>query len=149
MLERIRLVNFKNHADTQTERKAGMEEARAEVDEDVLTVVIGAAKPKREAWVLNGFEPETTGEETLLGELQRELDFNPCEWAERLTAKRNTAKRNAKRVLKVLTGDSYAREQACWRETSLELLKKRGEKTGLRDYLEDVKARLLPLFKQP
>lgn len=144
----IRALLLIRDLDTQAERKAGMEEARAEVNEDVLRVVIGAANPKREAWVLNGFEPETPAEDKSLTELRRDLGFNPCERAERLTAKKDTAKRSAKRVLGALTEDSYVREQLCWRKTPLVLLKKRGEETGLHDYLKDV-ARLLDLFKQP
>ena len=133
--------------DTQADQKAGMEEARAEVSGDVLRVVIGAANPKREARVLNGFEPETLAEDKSLAELRQDLGFNPCEWAERLTAKKDTAKRSARRVLGVLTKDSYEREQKCWQETPLDLLKRRGEKTGLHDYLVEVEG-LLPLLKK-
>ncbi len=143
----IRALLLIRDLDMQVERKAGMEEARAEVNEDVLRVVIGAANPKREAWVLNGFEPETLAEDKSLAELRQDLGFNPCEWAERLTAKKDTAKRSARRVLGVLTGESFEREQKCWKETPLDLLKRRGEKTGLRDYLVEVEG-LLPLLKQ-
>ena len=145
----VRAVLLIRDLDTQTERKKGMEEARAEVNEDVLKVVIGAANPKREAWVLNGFEPETDDENASLVACLLELPFDPREQAERLRAKKTGALRNAKRVLKKLVGDSYQREQRCWKQTDLDLLKKRGEKTGLRDYLEEVKVRLLPLFKHP
>ena len=109
--------------------------------------MIGAANPKREAWVLNGFEPETPVEDKSLAELRQDLGFHPCERAERLTAKKDTAKRSARRVLGVLTGASYEREQKCWKETPLVLLKRRGEKTGLHDYLVEVEG-LLPLLKQ-
>ena len=33
-------------------------------------------------------------------------------------------------------------------KTTLELLKERGEATGLRDYLEEVRVRVLPLLKR-
>ncbi len=145
----IRALLLIRDLDTQSERKAGMEEARAEVNEDVLKVILGAANPKREAWVLNGFEPESKEETASLVALRVELGFDPCEQAELLTASTRTARRNAQRVLKKLVGDSKEREQKCWKQAKLDLLKKRGEKTGLGDYLEDVKARLLPLFKQP
>ncbi len=144
----IRALLLIRDLDTQVERKAGMKEARAEVNEDVLRVVIGAANPKREAWVLNGFEPETPVEDTLLAEFRQDLGFNPCERAERLTAKKDTSKRSAKRIVGVLTGESYEREQHCWRETTLELLRERGEATGLRDYLEELRVRVLPLLKR-
>ena len=143
----IRALLLIRDLDTQVERKAGMEEARAEVNEDVLRVVIGAANPKREAWVLNGFEPETPAEDKSLADLRRDLGFNPCERAERLRAKKDTAKRSARRILGVLTKDSYEREKKCWKETPLVLLKRRGEKTGLHDYLVEVEG-LLPLLKQ-
>ncbi len=143
----IRALLLIRDLDTQVERKAGMKEARVEVNEDVLRVVIGAANPKREAWVLNGFEPETLAEDQSLAELRQDLVFNPCERAERLTAKKDTSKRSAKRVLGVLTKDFYERKQKCWKETPLVLLKRRGEKTGLHDYLVEVEG-LLPLLKQ-
>ena len=130
------------------QRRDSLERARSEERPATLKVVVGIENPKREAWVLNGFEPETPAEDTLLAELRQDLGFNPCEWAERLTAKKVTAKRSAKRIVGVLTGESYEREQPCWRETTLELLKERGEATGLRDYLEEVRVRLLPLMKR-
>ena len=145
----IRALLLIRDLDNQAERKEGMEQARAEVDEEVLKVVIGAADPMREAWVLNGFEPETKEENAALVACVLKLSFDPREQAERLRARTPGVDRNPKYVLKMLTEDSYEREQVCWLETSLDLLIKRGEKTGLRDYLEDVKARLLPLFKQP
>ncbi len=96
--------------------------------------------------MLNGFEPETPAEDKSLAELRQDLGFNPCERAERLRAKKDTSKRSAKRIVGVLTKDSYEREKKCWRETALEILEERGEATGLRDYLEEV--RVLPLLKR-
>ncbi len=143
----IRAVVLIRDLDDQQERRDGLEQAKAMIDQRVHQVVIGAVNPKREAWVLNGFVPETREEEKALAALRGELSFDPCERAERLTAKKDTAKRNAKRVLKVLTRDSREREPRCWKQTSLDLLKQRGEKTGLRDYLVEVETRLLPLLE--
>ena len=145
----VRAVVLMRDMDTQPERRKDMDVARDEFALAAFEVVIGAANPKREAWVLNGFEPETKEEEASLVARVLELNFDPREQAERLTAKTAGAYRNAKRVLEKLIGDSYEREQQCWKQTDLDLLKKRGEKTGLRDYLEEVRVRLLSLFKQP
>jgi hypothetical protein len=144
----VRAMVLVRDMDTQPERCQDMELARDEYTLEAFDVVIGTPNPKREAWILNGFEPETPAENQSLAALRQDLGFHPCERAERLTAKRDTAKRSAKRVLGALTGDFYEREQRCWKQTNLDLLKRRGEATGLRDYLEDVGVRLLPLLKQ-
>ncbi len=95
----VRAIVLVRDMDTQPERRQDMELARDEYTLETFEVIIGAPDPKREAWVLNGFEPETPAEDKSLAELRQDLGFNPCERAERLRAKKDTAKRSAKRIL--------------------------------------------------
>ena len=54
--------------------------------------------------------------------------------------------RNPKVVLEELTARNELREQQCWQETSLELLRQRGKYTGLTDYLDEIEQRLIPVL---
>ncbi|WP_242038895.1 hypothetical protein [Anabaena lutea] len=60
----IKAVIFIRDLDNQPERKEGIKQARLEHINKTpkLEIIIGAADPKREAWVLNGFIPFTEGE---------------------------------------------------------------------------------------
>jgi hypothetical protein len=147
--------------DDQPERREGIEQARLkdsergdseqEDSEQVtpLEIVIGTADRKREAWVLNGFIPCNQEEEQILEEIKSELKFHPCIDSHRLREKSKTGPnriRNPKVVLEKLTGEDIRREQQCWEETSLELLRERGIHTGLTDYIREVEQRLTPIF---
>jgi hypothetical protein len=63
-----------------------------------------------------------------------------------LTAIHDHDKRSAKRVLKHLVHGDPDREANCWKETPLQILRSRGVQTGLREYLEEVEERLVPLL---
>ncbi len=135
--------------DTDAERQSRQDlgQARRQPETpDWLTVVIGVAHPKREAWVLNGFDPENADEETRLDDLKQEIGCDPRTEAHTLTASSTGAPKNAKRVLDELV-NSDQREQRCWMNADLSRLRTRGQETGLTDYLEEVKNRLLPLFR--
>ena len=109
-------------------------------------IVIGVAHTCRECWVLNGFDPKDAPEQEKLRSQIKRLGFNPVEKADRLAAKRANADQNPKHVLKTLTDASPARERECWTRTPIDSLKKRGESTRLHAFLEEIEARLGPLF---
>lgn len=133
--------------DADRDSRSDFEEARRQPETpEWLTVVIGVADPKREAWVLHGFDPEDDGEEGRLEDLKQEIGCDPRTEAHTLTASSTSAPNNAKRVLGELV-QSDEREQRCWRETDLSILRTRGEETGLTAYLEEVEEWLLPLFR--
>lgn len=89
--------------DDRPDRQTGLGQARTEAQNwATFRIILGCARPKREAWVLGGFEPESDDERARLNELRRELGFQPHEHAHRLDAKDEQAKRNAKRVLRAL-----------------------------------------------
>ncbi|WYL97937.2 MAG: hypothetical protein HEQ35_22320 [Gloeotrichia echinulata IR180] len=147
----IRAVILIRDLDNQPERREGIEQARLQHTnlESKLEIVIGAAAPKREAWVLNGFIPSNQQEEQIIEEIKTKLSFDPCIESHRL---RSTSQeepdriRNPKVVVEVLTSQNMEREQQCWEETSLELLRQRGVHTGLKDYICEVEQRLAPII---
>ncbi|MBE9053734.1 hypothetical protein IQ243_25700 [Nostocales cyanobacterium LEGE 11386] len=146
----IKAVLFIRDLDNQPERKEGLEQARSEhINRELkLEVVIGAAYPKREAWVLNGFIP-SDNEEIILEEIKTQLTFDPCTESHRL---RSTSEeepdriRNAKVVLGQLTKKDMECEKQCWEDTSLQVLRERGVHTGLTDYLQEIEQRLVVLI---
>lgn len=131
--------------DGQKERGDGLEQARS-TSKLGVPIIIGLARPKRECWVLAGFEPADHNEAASLLRLTQELHFDPRESAQNLTAKHANQKRDAKSVLRALTGGDWQREADCWKNTDLALLEKRGQNTGLADYLKEVRQKLVPLF---
>jgi len=131
--------------DRKTGRRKGLEQARS-TSRMAVPIVIGLAHPKRECWVLAGFEPRDRAEQRRLTELTKELGFDPRHHAQRLNAKQAGQKRNAKRVLDELTGGEWERQAACWRETDLQRLRARGGNIGLAVYLDAVNDRLVPLI---
>jgi hypothetical protein len=131
--------------DGQRERRLGLEQARTGRVWP-FPVLIGLADPKRESWVLAGFEPRDRREREALAQVQREVGSDPRIQADSLSARTPGALREAKRILRALIGDDPDREQACWMECPLEELAERGRLSGLADYLEEVRSRLVPLF---
>ncbi|WP_437320332.1 hypothetical protein [Sorangium sp. So ce385] len=134
-------------ADKMSRRREGFEQAR-HAQPWRFPVVIGVAHTKRECWILAGYEPRDDAERALLERERKELGFDPRSRAEQLTASEDGAKRDAKRVLHALTGGDQEREEACMREPPLAVLKRRGAATGLTAYLDEIEARLVPLFGQ-
>ncbi|WP_437941151.1 hypothetical protein [Sorangium sp. So ce341] len=134
-------------ADKLSRRREGFEQAR-DAQPWRFRVVIGVAHTKRECWFLAGYEPRDDAERALLERERKELGFDPRSRAEQLTASEDGAKRDAKRVLRALTGGDHEREEACMKEPPLTVLKHRGAATGLMDYLDEIEARLVPLFGQ-
>lgn len=146
MGERDAVLIIRDMDDQGDARRTGLMQARNEASQWApFEIILGCADPMREAWVLAGFEPESDDERARLEALRKDLGFNPCEEAHELGAKDEQAKRSAKRVLRVLTGDDREREARCWTEAPLDRLRDRGEKSGLRAFVVDLKERLVPL----
>jgi hypothetical protein len=135
--------------DHQAERREGLAQART--DEAIGSVVILATpNPKREAWVLNGFVCQTRREEEELEAIRQEINFHPCQEAHRLRYTSQTSKpeRDPKKILERLTGNNGEREAQCWLETPLAILREHGVETHLKEFLDEVTDRLLPLFSK-
>jgi hypothetical protein len=134
-------------SDGDPRRRRGLEQARDD-RRWPFQVVIGLAEPKRECWVLAGFNARDEAERTRLEELRRRLSFHPVQEAHRLDASEHGAKNDAKRALDELMPDRE-RERACLEETPLSELESRGETTGLTAFLREVRARLVPVLAGP
>jgi hypothetical protein len=132
--------------ETQPERRKGLEEAR-ETERSSLCVVVGAADPKREAWILNAFEPETDEDRANLDMLETHLGLDPRKDAHRLRGRRGHD-RDIKRVLGVLTKESLDRELEALRKAELAALEASGTHTGLTAFLEAAR-RMVPLLVGP
>ncbi len=132
--------------DQGKERRVGLDQARVEARRWApFAIVVGWADPMREAWVLAGFEPESDEERDRVRKLREKLGFHPCEAAHELGAKNEQAKRSSKRVLGKLTLDDKDREARCWTHAPLDWLRSRGEQSGLRAFLDEVKEHVVPL----
>lgn len=131
--------------DDEANRRTGLDQARHEAQPGAaFGVVIGRPNAMREAWVLVGFEPGSDDERVRFADLRRELGRPPHADAHLLDAKHELAVRSPKRVLRVLTGGERDRERRCWMETPLETLIARSADTGLREFLDEVEAHLVP-----
>jgi hypothetical protein len=132
--------------DDQPERRGGLEQTRESASPNIK-IVIGVAIVEREGWILSGFEPRNDDEQARLNAESQSLGFNPCLRPQKLTAcKDDTAKRSPKRMLAVLTHGDWDRQRDCWKATSLAVLEARGQGNGLKDYLGEVRDRLVPLI---
>lgn len=135
-------------SDGYEERRLGLTQARNTTTGTSwpFRIAIGLAHPKREAWVLAGFEPHDAAEQRRLAELRQEIGCDPCMKSHELTARTKGSKRDIKRVLDRLTAGEITREVACWQETSLDRLRQRGQHNGLAAYLAEIDEHLVPLL---
>lgn len=133
-------------SDGDLDRLAGLKQARAEWNEPV-PIVLGLAHPKREAWVLAGFEPQDEDERARLKQARQSLGFDPRLHAHRLDAIEPGALHDTKRVAAELIGGLEEREESCWMECDLETLLERGGENGLAAYVQEIRERLVPLFR--
>jgi hypothetical protein len=155
-IDQARSEHIKGQAeylDNQPERKTDIDQACSEhiKRQAQLEIVIGTADRMREAWVLNGFIPSNQQEQQILEDITAKLTFDPCKESHRLRSKSFEEPeriRNLKVVVELLTGgkDKMERQQQCWEETSLEILRERGIHTGLTAYIHEIEQRLTPII---
>lgn len=127
-------------ADNQSERVAGLEQARREHASE-CQIVLGVAVCARECWVICGFLAGDESERRQLASQRQLLGTDPSLRSEGIS--------RPKRVLQSLTGGDWDRERACWTVTPLALLRERGGQNGLAAYLGEVEGRLVPLLTSP
>lgn len=147
----IEAVVLVRDMDNQPERRTSMEAARDELaDKLAFQVAIAAPDPKREAWILHGYESQNDMEKALLADERKRLGFDPITNPERLRGDRRRGpdqeNRDMKLVVERLTEGDYERDCQCLETTPLAVLSERGQATGLSDYLDEVETRLLPLL---
>jgi hypothetical protein len=112
-----------------------------------IPIVVGVANRMRECWVLNGFEPAGGDEQARLAAERARVGFDPRFRAHELTDTNESEDCCPKRVLRELSGDDRDRERSCVWNTSLDTLRTRGEATGLREFLDELEARLPAAFR--
>ncbi|WP_437935250.1 hypothetical protein [Sorangium sp. So ce341] len=111
-------------------------------------VVIGALpEPEIEAWLIAAWIPEDDPERKRHAALRGELHFDPCAKPEQLTSKNEADRKDAKRVLGVLTTtgrDALAR----WSDVPLGRLEAHGGACGLARFVREVRERLVPIVER-
>lgn len=133
--------------DRHSERAEGFAQAVA-AGSWPFEVVLGALpEPEIEAWLIAAWIPEDDSERKRLAALRGELHFDPCTKPEQLTSKNEADRKDAKRVLAVLTTtgrDALAR----WEDVPLERLEAHGGACGLARFVHEVRERLVPIVER-
>lgn len=129
------------------ERRKGLAQAKREAAAlGNFRVVLGCPDREGEAWMISGFEAESDAERAALDQERATLSFCPVAESHRLQEAEDGKPRSPKRVWRALTGDDAERQARCWTESSLEVLRARGQENGLADYLDEIECELLPLL---
>lgn len=137
----VEAVLLVRDSDGDPDRRKGLEQARQE-EPWTFPIVVAVADPKRECWVLAGFDP-ADDERERLEEVRQKLGYYPHTCSERLTATDDQATHSAKRVHALLI-TSPDREDRCLTATPLDVLHQRGGRNGLADYFRELRERLIP-----
>ena len=133
------LILMQDGDDETNARRTAMERARTDPrTPSPDRIVVAVPSPEREAWHIVGFDPKDDDERRKLAAARRELGFDPRTRSEELSHGKDTAKRNAKRVLDLLTDRDPARTHACITDAPLETLRSRGQENGLAAFLGDI-----------
>lgn len=109
-------------------------------------IILAYPEPEVEAWYIAGFEPATEDERARAEEIKQRLRFSPMDQPERLKSTVAGADADAKKVLAALTADDPDGRRADCLETSLDGLRRRGERCGLAAFLEAVETEIVPLL---
>lgn len=108
---------------------------------------VGVACPKIEAWILSGFEAQTTAEDVALRTEIEALTFDPTREPHRIRSQASGDLRNIKRVLEVLTQGDHESEAAA--SANIDKICRNGRETGAVEFIQECKDRLAPLFGAP
>jgi len=109
-------------------------------------VVIGVAHPKREAWILLGFEAETEDERAAHAKARRKLGHCPVAQPERIDATSKGSKRDIKEVLGslIIAGERHEREARCLDSDRVHCISDSSpDPTGVGRFLSDVRQKVL------
>lgn len=125
----------KSLAQARNEWREGVVRKGADLD-----AAVGIAHPEHEAWVLAAFQARNDNDTQRLALLRERLGFDPTCQGEQLTSGKETDKRDAKRALRELCDEE--RRRTLLREADLNVLRQRGEATGLTDFLDELRTRV-------
>ncbi len=130
-------------------RKNGLAQARDKYQQTSLApipCVIGLPDRYQEAWLLASFQPRNPREVDALDQICHDLEsVHPTREAHRLNGAQGEI-RHAKTIWKRLSSNDEARAESCWTDTPLEHLHQHGVGCGLSAYLEEIRARVVPLL---
>lgn len=116
-----------------------------------LPLILGACLPEMEIWRLHAFDPRDPADAARLADQRRALGADPRE-LDPATVKSGAefdhrgqpVKRNAKRILRALTADDPHRADDDLATADLDLLRARGQGSGLAGFLDAIDIRLRP-----
>ncbi|MCA9596856.1 MAG: hypothetical protein KC776_26250 [Myxococcales bacterium] len=127
--------------DGKEERRAGLKQA-AESGDWPFRVLIAAANPESEAWLVAGFVPKNVEEQKRLQAERKRLGFDPTAAPERLSSSRKSD-REAKRVERALTDEDESRRAECM---TLLATSHRGALCGVTEYVAAARRELPSVF---
>ncbi|MEO1268711.1 MAG: hypothetical protein AAFX99_11475 [Myxococcota bacterium] len=104
--------------------------------------LVATPHPETEGWLLCGFQPKTPEEQRRHQDERRRLGFDPIVSSHELTARRQTDKRDAKRVLETLRPDT--KDVVVLLGHDLAVLYARGAENRLADFIDEVRNRCCP-----
>lgn len=144
LCDRVLAIDTQGDDTLREQMRRGISQARAAG----IKLALAIAHQESEAWVLAGFVPEHDAERELLLTLAERHGFDPAREPHRLTPNRRTDPHDAKRACASLfpEGTLSPRAERCWLETLLETLERSGSRTGLPEYLADVRHNVMPLL---
>lgn len=128
--------------DGYAERLAGIDQIRAGYPWP-FALVVATPQPEIEAWEITGHVPRSDAERQRLAAMSAQISFDPTTRSHRLTSHPNDAMTDAKRVLAGLGLDDEGRAR-CLDDHAR--LRQRGQGNHLAAFLDEIEARLVPLF---
>ncbi|XXX74102.1 hypothetical protein WMF30_41290 [Sorangium sp. So ce134] len=142
-----RAVVIAQDLDDRPERAKGFEQAVAAGSWPFEVVTGALPEPEIEAWLIAAWIPEDEPERRRLAALRGELGFDPCTKPERLTSKNEADRKDAKRVLGVLTSAGRGAD-ARWADVPVERLETHGAACGLARFVREVRERFVPVVQR-
>ncbi len=150
-VEQVDAVICARDTDGDPARLVGVRQAASLIDRPVL---ICAPHQDAEAWIILGMARHVDPDRRAA--MARALGFDPIDAPERLTAQPNSAPTDAKRVLSQLRGGAAVSRAVPVAQLAAliddcrppaDVVARVGPRCGLADFIEQVRARLLPLLR--
>lgn len=147
----VLMLDTDRHEERVVGMKAAIEESRLKNGWQ-FPIILGVANRAREGWILTAFLPKTQREKVVLKEVETRLGSDPYSDLLALNARAEDDPRCPKWIVNKLLEHDHDRETECWVETPFKvieqreraLLSKRGENTGLWNFITEIREILVP-----